>query len=303
MQRLPGRMVLTVLVAMVAALAPAPAWAQMETREGIALQNQILELRRDVQALRDQVARGGGNSFGGGRGPAPILSGGGGDIAASLLTRVDQLQEAMRSLQGRMDELGNAQQRQSADLGKQIADLNFRLDNGGGGGTAQRTPASPPPASSPAGNQGGGGLPPIPSNGGATGGPGGPVRRTPELAMQEGNAALARRDYPSAEAASREVLANPRTPRAADAQFLLAQALNGRKDFSGAAVAYDDSYTRAKTGPHAADSLLGLANSLTALGEKRASCATLDKLRVEFPAPRPDLRDAATAARGRAGCR
>jgi TolA-binding protein len=120
--------------------------------------------------------------------------------------------------------------------------------------------------------------------------------------LQEGNAALARRDYPAAEAAAREVIAMPKSPKAYDGQFLLAQALAGKKDFQGAAVAYDDTYNRARTGTRAQDSLLGLANSLTAIGEKRASCATLDKLRAEFPATRADLRDSVTAARLRAGC-
>ena len=50
--------------------------------------------------------------------------------------------------------------------------------------------------------------------------------------MQEGNAALARRDYPAAEQAAREVLAGSRTsPRAYDAQFLLAQALMGQRQY------------------------------------------------------------------------
>ncbi len=44
--------------------------------------------------------------------------------------------------------------------------------------------------------------------------------------MQEANAALARRDYPAAEAAAREVMAK-RGPRAGDAQFVLAQAEMG----------------------------------------------------------------------------
>ena len=77
--------------------------------------------------------------------------------------------------------------------------------------------------------------------------PGVPVRRTPELAMQEGNAALARRDYPAAEQAAREVLTGSRTsPRAYDAQFLLAQALMGQRQYSQAAIAYDDTYNRSQ---------------------------------------------------------
>src|SRR5947209_710076 len=42
-------------------------------------------------------------------------------------------------------------------------------------------------------------------------------RRTPEMALQEGNAALARRDYAAAEASAREVLqGNRASPRATD---------------------------------------------------------------------------------------
>ena len=122
--------------------------------------------------------------------------------------------------------------------------------------------------------------------------------------MQEGNAALARRDYPAAEAAAREVLASGRaSPRAGDAQFLLAQSLTGKRDYQAAAVAYDDAYNRSRTGSRAPDALVGLANALLGINERQAACATLDKLRVEFPSPRPDVREAAVSIRGRAGCR
>lgn len=122
--------------------------------------------------------------------------------------------------------------------------------------------------------------------------------------MQEGNAALARRDYAAAEAAAREVLGSGRAgPRAGDAQFLLAQALSGRRDYQAAAVAYDDAYNRSRTGSRAPDALVGLANALAGLGERPAACATLEKLRAEFPSPRPDVREAAAGIRARAGCR
>ena len=50
-------------------------------------------------------------------------------------------------------------------------------------------------------------------------------------------------------------------------------------------------------------SLLGLANALIAINEKRAACATLQKLRTEFPTLRPNLREPVAAARKRADCR
>ena len=122
--------------------------------------------------------------------------------------------------------------------------------------------------------------------------------------MQEGNAALARRDYAVAEAAAREVLAAGRAaPRAGDAQFLLAQALQGRRDYQGAAVAYDDAYNRSRTGSRAPDALLGMANALAGLNERGATCDALNRLRAEFPSTRPDIRDGAAGLRTRAGCR
>ena len=213
--------------------------------------------------------------------------GGGSEITAQLLDRVAQLEDDVRRLRGQMDEQANASRRQSDDLAKQVADLNFRLQNSGpSGGPGPRATGLDAPAAQPAASG------PAPSG-----------RRPAELAMQEGNAALARRDYAAAEAAAREVLGNSRAgPRAGDAQFLLAQALMGKRDYAGAAVAYDDAYSRSRTGSRAPDALVGLANALAALNDRANACGALDKLRAEFPAPRPNIREAAAAARGRSGC-
>jgi TolA-binding protein len=272
-------------VAMLSVGMSVPARAQMESREAIALQNQILDLRHQLQDLQSQLSSGGGSYLGGrARAYAPPVSGGGGapnDIVAQLLDRVSQLEDQVRQLNGRMDETANQVQRQGADLGKQIGDLSFQMQQGsqatapGAPARPAATPAAPPPRTPP---------------------------RTPEIALQQGNAALARRDYAAAEAAAREVLAGGRGPRAYDAQFLLAQAMNGQRNYQQAALAYDDTYNRAHTGTHAQDALLGLANSLVALGEKPAACATLDKLRTEFPSPRGDIRASAATIHQRAGC-
>ncbi len=262
--------------------------AQMDSREAIDLQHQLLELKRDMQVLRDQSARG-GSSLGVAPSRGSPDSGGNSEITGQLLSRVEGLEEQMRRLRGRIDELSNQTQRQGDELNKQLGDLNFRvqsLEPGGGGAAAVARPPVPlapnpvPAAPAPAG------------------------RRTPEIALQEGSAALARRDYVAAEAAAREVLNNNKTsPRAYDAQLLLAQALSGRKEFSQSAIAYDDAYKRNRKGARAPDALLGLANALNAIGERRSACDTLVQLRVEFPATRPDLKDAIASAHQRAGCK
>ncbi|MGE0416684.1 MAG: tetratricopeptide repeat protein [Acetobacteraceae bacterium] len=279
-----------------------PALAQMDSREGIALQNQIYQLRQEIQQLRDQAGRGGG-AVPSSRGGSAVS----GDMLTQLLTRVDAVEEQVRQLRGRVDETQYQLQRQNADLNKRIEDLAFQLGATAPGSTGAPGALPPAPTTRPGAPAGPAPMPltpPVPS----TAPPAAPppqanVPRTPERALQEGNAALARRDYAAAEHAAREVLTNRTSPRAYDAQFLLAQALAGQRQYPQAAIAYDDAYNRSKKGAYAADSLLGLAGALTALNEKKAACDTLNRLRVEFPQPRNDVRDGAAQLRQRAGCR
>lgn len=261
---------------------------QLESREAIELRNQLLELRHDLQALQSQRPASYGRAA-----PQP---GGGSDLLPQLLDRVSTLEEETRRLRGQVEDLQNQVQQQQRDFGKQLGDLQFRLQ---GNGAPAAAPGLGAPSALP--DQG---AQPAPDREGAVAPPLRPTpRRTPELAMQEGNAALARRDYGAAEAAAREVLGAARTgPRAGDAQFLLAQALAGKHDYQGAAVAYGDAYQRLKGGSRGQDALLGLANSLNAIGEKQAACGALDQLRVAYASPRRDVRDASAALRGRAGC-
>ena len=274
-----------------------PARAQMESREYLLLRNQIDELRHQLQGLQDQVGRGGGSSLGRpAYAPPTQLQPGGNDMVAQLLTRVETLDEQVRQLRGQVEETQNQSVRQGADLGKRIDDLAFQVNpQGATGGLPPAGPAVPPAAgSSP---------PPTVLSLAKPAPPGGPPpHRTPEIALQEGNAALARHDYPAAEAAAQEVLAIRTSPRAYDAQLLLAHALYGERKFPPAAIAFDDAYSRNKKGGHAQDALLGLASALAAIPEKKAACDTVARLRAEFPQLRPDVRDGVVAVSQRAGC-
>ena len=124
------RMLLLILLAAVAV--PSLARAQAESREGIYLQNQIQELKRDIQGLRDAMNRGGNigaSALGGGRPSAPPANA---DVATALLERVARLEDDIRQLRGQIDETANAQKRLGEDLSKQIEDLNFKISPGGG---------------------------------------------------------------------------------------------------------------------------------------------------------------------------
>ncbi len=277
----------------VAAASGGTARAQIESREGISLQNQILELRHELE----QVENGGG----GGPVAPPIgaQSGATGAVdpglAPQLLDRVQTLEQQVRDMRGELDQLANQVQQQNATLSKQISDMNFALQQGRGGapnsGGESAEPGAPPVA------------PPQDASSTAPTPPPPPVRHTPESGLAAGNAALARRDYAAAQASAQEVLSGPRSPRQVDAQFLLGQSLAGQHQYQQAAVAYYDAYNRAPRSGRAPDALLGVSASLIALGDKGSACQALAKLHAEFPSPAPRVRSASAALRGRAGCR
>ena len=280
------------------AACPRTAHAQIDSREGIALHNEILELRQQMsqlQQMQSEAAGGGGQSAlpppspeGGPVGPGPS-----GDAVASLVVRVATLEEQLRGLEGRISEVENAQHRDHDELSKQIGDLAFKLGQGGA-----------PAASAPPGAE----LPPSagmePGTPAATLVPGvpAPLHRAPELALKQGNAALARRDYAGAEAAAREVLASGRGPRLGDAAFLLARAQAGQHEYKDAAASFYGVYKTSPRGTRGAESLLGVANALIGMGDMVPACQAVAKVSAEFPRPEAYVRAGVASARKRAGC-
>ncbi len=266
--------------------ASSPAHAQIESREAIALRNQILEVQQEVDQLRGEIRSGAGNqgSSLGGNYSQPAPGAPSGDLVASLLQQVSSLQDQVSALRGQVDDLSHRVDQQVADLGKKVDDLafQFQLVQGKGNptaGLAAPAPRTPVPAAAP--------MPP-----------------PPEVMLRQGEAALARADYPAAAASAETVLqADAHSPRAYDAQFLLAQALYGQRQYTRAALAYDDSFNRLPAGDHAQDLLLGLARSLAAINQKPATCAALSKLRQQFATSlRPDIAGGAASLARQTGC-
>jgi TolA-binding protein len=85
--------------------------------------------------------------------------------------------------------------------------------------------------------------------------------------------------------------------------MLLGEALNGKRDFGNAAIAFNEAYTRARTGPRAPEALLGLATAFQGLGNRRESCDTLNDLRSQFPNLSGGVAERAVIARQRGQCR
>lgn len=264
---------------------PGLAKAQVETREGIALQNQILQLRQEVEALRR-----------GGALPAPVAPSGGssrpsapqGELVPQLLDRVSRLEEELRQMRGRAEQAEFRERQTRERVEKLEGDLDFRLQalEGQRAGAARSVAPSAAPTPTAAAQ------PP------AAAGP-----RPPQRALAEGQTALGRRDFATAEAAAREVIASRDAPRQADAQMLLGDALLGKRDFGAAAVAYDDAFRRGPQGARANEAMFGVANALIGLGNNRDACAQLNDLRSRSPNLAGPLAERVADARRRAQCR
>lgn len=278
-------------------LAAPMARAQVETREGIALQNQILQLRQEIEILRrgggltPPQPSSGGSLLGGGSAPRPQAASPQAELVPQLLDRVARLEEDLRQVRGRAEQSEFRERQLRERLEKLEGDFDFRLQQVEG----QRTGAAPSPRPAQA-------APAAPANP-PTQAPTAAARRTPSRAIADGQAALGRRDFAAAEAAAREVIASRDTARQADAQILLANALMGRRDFGAAAVAFDDAVRRAPQGSRANEAMLGVAQALIGLNNLRDACAQLNELRSRAPNLSGPLGQQAADARRRAQCR
>jgi TolA-binding protein len=283
-------------IAAFVALLPLGAAAQpmVQSQEGIALENQILQLQSQMQQLQ---SNNGGSALGNSQSASPPSGGTSGppnSIVASLLTQVQQLQAQVQQLNGQIDTLQNQVNTQHDATEKEIGDLNFKVTGGA-------TPAAPGAPSTP-------GAPPAPggpANLGGTLAPTGPaaVAASPKAALHAAQDAIVHGDYKTAESNARTVLATAKaSPEGYQAQYILAQSLLGEGKAQDAAIAFDDTYNRNRSGDYAPGSLLGLANSLTAIHQDAAACDTLSSLNSQFPTPPKGMQSAIDNASHRAHC-
>jgi TolA-binding protein len=278
-------------VAALAALLPFAVHAQpvVQSQEGIALENQILQLQQQVQQLQSNGGNGG--SALGGQAMPPPSSGGApanGGLVASLLTQVNQLQQQVAALRGNVDTLQNQVSTQHAQTEQEIGDLKFQMTNGQGTQPPAGQAPAPGAAMAPA-------HPPAPANRAPPPPPSAAASASPRDLLHTAQHDYDQHDFAGAAAASRAILAHAgSSPEAYPAHFLLAQSLAAEGRPQDAAIAYDNTYNLNRAGSEAPASLLGLARSLAAIHQNEAACETLASLTSQFPtlpagmAPRVD---------------
>ncbi len=311
-----------ILAAWAAFAAATPAMAQLDSREAIALQNQILELRRDLQALQGRL--GGAVA----PPPAPVappvgsaapLAGSQQELLTRLLERVSALETEIRLLRGRSDETQNALRELQSTVEKNREDLEYRLSAlEGGRGAATRPAASGQPAAAPA-QQGTAAAAqgnaaarppatppqqqaalPVPPAAPAQA----PRTRTQAQILTAAQEALRRQDWATAEREAQAFIATyPRDPRVGEAYAIRAEALFGRREFTQAALAFDDARSRVTDRSRRQEVLLGLGRSLAAINERDSACEVFRQLASDFATDmRADVREVLSRERAPLRC-
>ncbi len=273
----------------------------VQSQEGIALENQILQLQNQVQQLQ---AGGGGSSSGGsalgGESASPPASSSGGgtsdsSIVTKLLNQVNDLQSQVQDLSGKVDTLQNEVDTQHAATEKEIADLKFQMTGATPGAPPSALPGAPAPQAGSAPAPMAPAVPPPVAAPAVTG--------SPATILHDGLAAYAKHDYPTAEAAAHAILTTAKSsPQAYRAQYLLAQSLAAENKPQAAAIAYDDAYNLNRAGTWAPQSLFGLAASLADINQHEAACDTLSSLNSQFPTPPEGMKAKIDALSHRASC-
>lgn len=277
----------------------APAVAQIDSREGIALQNQIQELRRDIQALQ----RGGGGGGGSAIAP-PVAVGAAGGTAAQqelltrLLERVSALETDLRLLRGRSEENQNAIRQLQAAVEKNTADTDYRLQQLEQGG---QRPAPSRPAQQGAAPAQGGQQAALPRPPAAP--PAAPAQRSAQAMLTDAQAAARRQDWAGAEREANLFLsAYPRDNRIGEAHLIRGEAFYARRDYAQAALAFDDAQRRL-SGNAQQDAQLRLGQSLGALNERAAACEVFARLASQHATSlKPDVREGLDRERQRLRC-
>lgn len=234
-----------------------------------------------------------------------------------LTQRVTALETQQRALTGRVEELQYQMKQLEAAMQKLRGDAEFRLDALEGKGAAAATvptatapppavtpPAAKPPAPKPAPVKPPEAKPAEPATTATAAPAAAPAADALEQAYRDGYALYTAGKYPEAAKALADfAAANPKHPRASNAQFWAGRALLAQGKTADAAKAFLAGYQKFPRGERAHNSLLWLGKSLIELNQPKAACQALDQLRTAYPDRLTGQVAAdATAARAQAKC-
>ena len=262
-----------------------------------AVGNRLDRIEREITDLQRQ-SYGAGPSAG-----VPTPLGGSGAAAADAQSRIFELEEQVRRLNGSLEEISHRVDQMSRDLQLFKADTDLRFQDGAGGAPASGAMApvddDETGGSGPAADEGTLGAAPVSAPPVAAVLPNG----TPEVQYDFAIDLMKRGQYDQARAAFVEFLQlHPKHTLAGNAQYWLGETYYAQNRHKEAGDAFLTGYTTYASSNKAPDSLLKLGMSLAALGNKDAACTVWSELGSRFPQASPAVVARNKLEREKAGC-
>jgi tol-pal system protein YbgF len=257
-----------------------------------------------------------------------------GSVIANQEIRIQQLEQQISDLTGKLEEATFQIKQLSDRLDKLQKDADFRLnalEQGAAAGAAGQAAATPgTTAGAPAAT---GAAPPPPAPGtqilgtltesqlqaaqsGQAPAPAAPTGtqtsavtpyelpgNTPQEQYEYAFGLLRQANYPEAEKAfAAFVQKNPNDVLAGNAQYWLGETYYVRGDYQRAAVAFAEGFQKYPNSGKAADNLLKLGMSLGEMGKTQDACTALSELLSKYPGAPEDLLVRAKREKQRYGC-
>ena len=266
-----------------------PLGAQADDADLRAVNNRLDRIERAVNDMQQNYS--GGSS-------APISSGGSSiAVSSDMQSRITEIEDQMRSLTGRIEELGHRIDQTSQDLQtyKEANELRFQGQQPAGtapGASTDLAPGQPAPAAPAAAAAAKPAAPSVTLPAG-----------TPQVQYDFAIDLLKRGQFPQARDAFTQFLQqHPKDTLAGNAQYWLGETYYVQGQYKDAADSFLKGYTTYSKSSKAPDSLLKLGMTLSALKQKDAACATFGQLKEQFPQASPAVVARNRQERQKAGC-
>lgn len=288
---------------------PSPASSADAELELRAMNNRLAKIERDLLDVQRQTYQAGQTT-----GAATSAYGADPSSTASLSLRLQSVEEQLRQITGRMEELTFQVNQSRERFTKFSQDVDYRFQQGAGGSSGSvATSASgaaiklhQPAATSTmsaAASATVGTLGTMPAQARPVTTPSVVLNGDPKMAYQQAFNTLQRGEYEVAEVSFTQFLKSyPSDGLAGNAQYWLGESYYVRGAYKQAAQSFLKGYTTYSASPKAPDSLLKLGMTLVRLGQTDAACGTLGELNRRFPTASPAINQRAQLERQRAGC-
>lgn len=274
------------LAALVGATAFWPQGARADDADLRAVNNRLDRVERSLNDIQQNYSGGAPSA-----GAAPVS----GASASDTQLRLNDLEDQVRTLTGRVEELGHKLDQTNMDLQSFKEANDMRLQDIQKG-TATDVPAAAASATAtPATQSSASSAPAAPSVTLPAG--------TPQVQYDFAIDLLKRGDFPKARDSFKQFLQqHPKDALAGNAQYWLGETYYVQQQYKDAADSFLKGYTTYSKSPKAPDSLLKLGMTLAALKQKDAACATFGQLKEQFPSASPAIVARNKQERQKVGC-